>query len=101
MTALQAINDYVGTYYSVEYVRRYVLRQSDTEIEEIDKQIEQEKKDDIMGDDAGLQPGMAIGTNIPEPEMPPGNGAMPGQEVPGGVEGQADADQEYSGPETA
>ena len=105
MTALQAINDYVGTYYSVEYVRRYVLRQSDTEIEAIDKQIEQEKKDDVMDDDAGLQPGMAIGTNIPEPEAPPaGNGAaMPGQEptVPGGVEGQADADQEYSGPETA
>ena len=59
MTALQAINDYVGTYYSVEYVRRYVLRQSDTEIEAIDKQIEQEKKDDVMDDDAGLQPGMA------------------------------------------
>ena len=105
MTALQAINDYVGVYYSVEYVRRYVLRQSDTEIEEIDKQIEQEKKDDIMGDDAGLQPGMAVGTNIPEPEMPPGgNGAaMPGEPptVPGGVEGQSDRDQEYSGPETA
>ena len=106
MTALQAVNDYVGTYYSVEYVRRYVLRQSDTEIEEIDKQIEQEKKDDVMDDDAGLQPGMAIGTNVPEPEMPPMNGngaAMPGQEptVPGGVEGQSDRDQEYSGPETA
>ena len=104
LTALQAINDYVGTYYSVEYVRRYVLRQSDTEIEAIDKQIEQEKKDDVMDDDAGLSPGMAVGTNIPEPEAPPaGNGAaMPGQEptVPGGVEGQADADQEYSGPES-
>ena len=104
LTALQAINDYVGTYYSVEYVRRYVLRQSDTEIEAIDKQIEQEKKDDVMDDDAGLDPGRPIGSNMPEPEMPAGNGAaMPGQEptVPGGVEGQADADQEYSGPETA
>jgi len=104
LTALQAINDYVGTYYSVEYVRRYVLRQSDTEIEAIDKQIEQEKKDDVMDDDAGLDPGRPIGSNMPEPEMPPGNGAaMPGQEptVPGGDEGQADADQEYSGPETA
>ena len=99
MTALQAVNDYVGTYYSVEYVRRYVLKQSDTEIEEIDKQIEQEKKDDIMDPDAGLGPGMAIGTNVPEPEMPPMNGN--GATVPGGVEGQADADQEYSGPETA
>ena len=104
LTALQAVNDYVGTYYSVEYVRRYVLRQSDTEIEEIDKQIKQEKKDDVMDDDAGLGPGRPVGSNMPEPEMPAGNGAaMPGQEptVPGGDEGQADADQEYSGPETA
>ena len=104
LSALQAVNDYVGTYYSVEYVRRYVLRQSDTEIEEIDKQIEQEKKDDVMDDDAGLDPGRPIGSNMPEPEMPAGNGAaMPGQEptVPGGDEGQADADQEYSGPEAA
>ena len=76
MTALQAINDYVGTYYSVEYVRRYVLRQSDTEIEAIDKQIEQEKKDDVMDDDAGLDPGRPVGSNMPEPEMPPeGDGA--------------------------
>ena len=103
LAALQAVNDYVGTYYSVEYVRRYVLRQSDTEIEEIDKQIEQEKKDDVMDDDAGLDPGRPIGSNMPEPEMPAGNGAaMPGAPtVPGGDEGQADADQEYSGPEAA
>jgi len=104
LSALQAVNDYVGTYYSVEYVRRYVLRQSDTEIEAIDKQIEQEKKDDVMDDDAGLDPGRPVGSNMPEPEMPAGNGAaMPGQEptVPGGDEGQADADQEYSGPEAA
>ena len=104
LTALTTINDYVGTYYSVEYVRRYVLRQSDTEIEAIDKQIEQEKKDDVMDDDAGLDPGRPVGSNLPEPEAPAeappmnGNGAAT---VPGGVEGQADADQEYSGPETA
>ena len=104
LTALQAVNDYVGTYYSVEYVRRYVLRQSDTEIEEIDKQIKQEKKDDVMDDDAGLDPGRPVGSNMPEPEAPVeappmnGNGAAT---VPGGDEGQADADQEYSGPETA
>ena len=102
LAALQAVNDYVGTYYSVEYVRRYVLRQSDTEIEAIDKQIEQEKKDDVMDDDAGLDPGRPIGSNMPEPEMPPmnGNGMQP-PTVPGGDEGQADADQEYSGPEAA
>jgi len=105
LSALQAVNDYVGTYYSVEYVRRYVLRQSDTEIEEIDKQIEQEKKDDVMDDDAGLDPGRPIGSNMPEPEAPPEGAAPPmngnGATVPGGDEGQADADQEYSGPEAA
>lgn len=99
LQALTTINDYVGTYYSAEYIRRYVLRQSDTEIEEIDKQIEQEKKDEVMPDDAGIDPGMPVGSNMPEPEMPPMNGN--GATVPGGVEGQADADQEYSGPETA
>ena len=99
LTALQTINDYVGTYYSTEYVRRYVLRQSDTEIEEIDKQIERERKDDIIPDEAGIDPGMPVGSNMPEPEMPPMNGN--GATVPGGVEGQADTDQEYSGPETA
>ena len=80
-------------------VHTVLLSASDTEIDEIDKQIEQEKKDEVMDPDAGLGPGMAIGTNVPEPEAPPMNGN--GATVPGGDEGQADADQEYSGPETA
>ena len=91
--ALQVINDYVGTYYSTEYVRRYVLRQSDTEIAEIDRQIEDERNKGVMDPDAGIDPGMPIGSNMPM-EPPP-------EMTPGGDEGQADSDQEYSDPEFA
>ena len=102
--ALNNVNEFVGTYYSVEYIRRYILRQSDTEIEEIDKQIEDEKKKGVMGDDAGTPPG--------EPNQggfagmagadPYGNGGDTGQNYtqPGGTEFQASPDQEYTGPET-
>ena len=102
--ALNNVNEFVGTYYSVEYIRRYILRQSDTEIEEIDKQIEDEKKKGVMGDDAGTPPG--------EPNQggfagmagadPYGNGSDTGQNYtqPGGTEFQASPDQEYTGPET-
>jgi len=39
---LREIDEYVGRYYSVEWVRKNVLMQTDEEIEEIVKQIEQE-----------------------------------------------------------
>ena len=43
-------------YYSTEYLRKKVLRQSDTEIEEIDAQIEQEIKDGILPDPSAVDP---------------------------------------------
>jgi hypothetical protein len=42
MQTLQAINDYVGQYYSKTWVRKNILQQSDEDIEEIDKEIEEE-----------------------------------------------------------
>ena len=48
MNSLQLMEAYIGQFYSKEYIRRYVLRQTETEMEEIDKQIEDEKED---GDD--------------------------------------------------
>ena len=99
--ALNNVNEFVGTYYSVEYIRRYILRQSDTEIEEIDKQIKDEKKKGVMGDDAGTPPGEPNQGGFAGMDSY-GNGGDTGQNYtqPGGVEGQADADQEYTGPET-
>ena len=43
-----AMRDYVGKYYSVEYIRKNVLRQNEREIEEIDNQIKKEIDDGII-----------------------------------------------------
>jgi hypothetical protein len=42
ITMLRDIDDYAGKYYSHEWIRRHVLRQTDAEIEEIDEQIQDE-----------------------------------------------------------
>ena len=44
LNMLQAVEPYVGKYYSVEWVRKNVLHQTDEEIEEIDGQIEDEQE---------------------------------------------------------
>jgi hypothetical protein len=43
-----AMRDYVGKYYSVEYIRKNVLRQSQRDIEDIDNQIKKEVDDGII-----------------------------------------------------
>ena len=43
-----SMRDYVGKYFSVEYVRKNVLRQTDREIADIDKQIKKEIDDGII-----------------------------------------------------
>jgi hypothetical protein len=45
-----AMEPYIGRYFSAKYVREKVLRQSDTEMIEIDKQIEKEIKEGIIPD---------------------------------------------------
>jgi hypothetical protein len=44
LNTLREINDYTGKYFSVEWVRKNVLRQTDEDIKELDKEIEEEKK---------------------------------------------------------
>ena len=46
LDTLGQVVDYVGKYYSHEYVRKYVLRQTEDDIKIIDGQIEDEKKSD-------------------------------------------------------
>jgi len=43
-----SMRDYVGKYFSVEYVRKNVLRQTERDIEDIDKQIKREIDDGII-----------------------------------------------------
>lgn len=47
---LRDMEEYVGKYYSHEYIRRYVLQQSEAEIKEIDKQIQEEMNDPRYAD---------------------------------------------------
>ena len=58
-----AMDPYVGKYFSIEYMRRQVIKQTDQEIVEIDEQIEQEIADGKLMDpaeqaalDAGIDP---------------------------------------------
>lgn len=51
---LDALQPHLGKYYSVEWVRRNVLKQSEDEVEELDSQIEQEIKDGVLPDPAAM-----------------------------------------------
>ena len=44
---LSQVNEYIGKYYSIEWVRRNILRQNDEDVKLIDTQMKTEK-------DAGL-----------------------------------------------
>ena len=49
---LATLDEYVGKYVSNEWIRKQILRQSDDDIQEIDKQIEAEQEED--GEDLDL-----------------------------------------------
>ena len=53
---LATIEPYIGKYYSNEYVRKKILRQSDQEIIDIDDQIQKEIKDGIIPDPNAVDP---------------------------------------------
>ena len=75
------MDPYVGKYFSAEYIRRQVLKQTDTEIIEIDKQIKKEIEEGTIMDPMAMQ---AIEMGIGEDPMtdgtalPPENGANGG-----------------------
>jgi len=50
LNLLRDMNDYVGRYYSLEWVRKNVLQQTDEDIEQMDKQIGEEIKDGKLPD---------------------------------------------------
>jgi len=51
LDTLGGIADYIGKYYSNEYVRKYVLRQTEEDIKIIDAQIQDEGGDEEGGED--------------------------------------------------
>ena len=63
---LATMEPYIGKYYSTEYVRKRVLRQTDQEIIEIDEQIEDEIAKGIIPDPSTVDP--ITGQPLPQPE---------------------------------
>jgi len=90
LTLLDSIDQYTGRYYSMDWIRRNVLRFSDADIKEIDKEIEDERKKGVpMPADlqyVGMEVGGGTSPQTPTLE-PPGmappddNGGSPPQGV--------------------
>ena len=57
LSLAQEVNPYVGKYYSIEYIRKNVLRQSDEDIIDIDNQIAAEIKQGIIAAPEGQDMG--------------------------------------------
>jgi len=74
LTLAQTAEPYVGRYYSQDYIRRNILKQTDEEIIEQDKLIEEEIKDGKIPDpNAPVDPQtgepMALGQPVMDPDM--------------------------------
>ena len=77
MNQVNVMDPYVGKYFSVEYMRRQVLKQTDQEMIEIDKQIEEETEagiiqspEELAAMEAGIDPA-AVGGGAPAQEVAP------------------------------
>ena len=60
LASLATVEPYIGKYYSQDWVRRKVLRQTDEEILEQDKLIKKEIKDGIIPDPAAIEQDMML-----------------------------------------
>jgi hypothetical protein len=85
LTTLTSMEAYIGKYFSTEYVRKKILRQTDEEIIEIDKQIDDEIEKGILPDPNA--PVDEMGNPIQEPveggmEQPIEGEEIPQEEVP-------------------
>jgi hypothetical protein len=87
MTLVGSMDMFVGKYFSIEQIRRNVLKQSADEFKEIDKQIEKEMAaGKIVDPNAAIDPatGQPIDPNADPAALPPGEepGAQMGEDGP-------------------
>ena len=86
LATLASIEPYIGKFYSNDWVRRKILRQTDAEIVEIDEKIEEEIADGTIPDPAMLDP-------ITGEPLPPDDGMMEAPPLDTGItNGQVDKD---------
>jgi hypothetical protein len=80
LTTLTSMEAYIGKYYSTEYVRKKILRQSEEEIIEIDRQIDDEIEKGILPNPNA--PVDEMGNPIEEPVEGEVNQPIEGEEIP-------------------
>ena len=95
LAVVAGVDPYVGKYYSLEWVRRNVLKQKDEEIIEIDKQMAQEIEDGKIADPMEVQQ-LEMGVH---PEQMPGGAMNPMPEEMPAEEQQAPPPQMPKGGE--
>ena len=92
LTLVATAEPYIGKYYSQEYVRRKILRQTDQEIIEMDEQIKKEIESGAIPDptlvaDMGMEPGApAPSGGSPDPIQAPSSPKDPEVSTPSGGE---------------
>jgi hypothetical protein len=89
LNLVSAMDPFAGKYFSIDYIRRQILRHTEAEIEEIDKQIEKEIADGKLVDPATVDP--ATGMPLEDP-MAAGGAEQPADMGPSGIEAIAPAD---------
>ena len=87
LAVVAAVDPYVGKYFSLDYVRRNILKQKDEEIIEIDKQMDKEIKDGKIMDPMEMQ-SLEMGIH---PDQQPGGALNPEMPMEPGAEGGAPA----------
>ena len=95
LTMVQTAEPYVGKYFSQDYLRRNILRQTDQEIIEQDKLIKKEIDSGIIPDPATIDPetgmpfqdpSMDLGKPVMEPEVDGSSTEAPEIKIPKGGE---------------
>ena len=88
LNLVTAMDPFAGRYFSLEYIRRHILRHTDAEINEIDEQIEDEIEKGVLPDPATIDP--ATGMPIEDPAAMEGEGME--EEAPIGIDNVEPAD---------
>ena len=79
LNLVTAMDPFAGRYFSLEYIRRQVLRHTDAEMKEIDKQMEKEIEEGKLPDPASIDP--ATGMPLEDPAAMGEEGMEEEQEI--------------------
>jgi hypothetical protein len=77
LASAREAEDFVGKYYSREWVRKMILRQTEDDVEQIDKQIKEEKASGVIAPPEGAVPPEAQQAQPPAPAPAAGGDGQP------------------------